>query len=692
MGKVKLELSLKTLLEAYKKMVSISEMARLYDEHRDLASIVHSTSRGHEAIQLAVGMQLLPQDYIYPYYRDDAMLLGIGLRPYDLFLQLFAKKTDPLTGGKMYYGHPALKREDMPKIPFQSSAVAMQAIPATGVAYGFKYKEKTGLANYGDDLPPVVVCSMGDGAITEGEVAEAFLEASINQLPIIYLIQDNGWAITSKKEEVYNIDAKDFVKGFPGIEYVSLDGTDFIEAYGKFAEVLDIVRRERRPFLVHANVVLLGHHTSGVRKEWYRDKEELQILQRTKDPCIILRDELLAIGVVKKKLKQLEAEVKKEVQEQFWEAAKQPDPEPKDLYFPMYAETPIKEEQGERSPKQGKKVLMVDAALHACEEILQKHPEALFYGQDVGGRIGGVFREAATLKDKFGTDRVFSTPIQEAYIVGSSAGMSAVGLRPIVEIQFADFLWPAMNQLFSEISRAYYLSDGKWNVSIVIRVPTGAYGQGGPYHSSSIESFVSLIKGLKVVYPSNAADLKGLLKSAFYDPNPVIVFEHKGLYWSKVPGTENAKTIEPDENYVIPIGKANRILTADTSKINIGESCVVITYGMGVHWALNSAKEFSGSVEILDLRSLVPYDWEAIVESVKTHNRVLLLTEEPRTGSLMQALMGRISSELFEYLDVPPKLVAAPDVPGIPTSAVLEQEYLPGVEKTKQAIQELLQW
>ncbi len=693
MVKVKVELSLKTLLEAYKKMVSISEMARLYDENRKIANIVHSTSRGHEGIQLAVGMQLLPQDYVYPYYRDDAMLLGIGLEPFDLIRQLLAKKTDPMTGGKMYYSHPALKRDDMPKIPFQSSGVAMQAIPATGAAHGIKYKEKTGLAKYENGkLPPVVICSMGDGAITEGEVSEAFIEASINQLPIIYVIQDNDWAITSKKEEVYNINADEFVKGFPGIEYVCVDGTNFIDSYAKFAEVLEIVRKERRPFLVHARTALLNHHTSGVRKEWYRDPEEIQKLMETKDPRKILRNELLDIGVSEKKLQQLEEEIRKETEKQFWKAVEEPDPEPSDLYSPIYAETPIKEEQGERTPQNGKKIVMVDAALHACEEILRKHPEALFYGQDVGGKIGGVFREAATLKEKFGPERVFSTPIQEAYIVGSTGGMSAVGCKPIVEIQFADFIWPAINQLVSEISKAYYLSDGKWNVSAVIRIPTGAYGQGGPYHSSSIESFISLIKGLKVVFPSNAADLKGLLKSAFYDPNPVIVFEHKGLYWSKVPGTEAAKTIEPDENYVIPIGKANTILKAEDSQIEIGNSCAVITYGMGVHWALNAAKDFPGSVEILDLRSLMPYDWEAITETVKRHNKVLLLTEEPKTGSFMQALAGRIANELFEFLDIPPQILAAPDVPGIPPSKVLEDEYLPGTERTKLAIQKLLEW
>src|ERR1700689_3103316 len=218
---------------------------------------------------------------------------------------------------------------------------------------------------------------------------------------------------------------------------------------------------------------------------------------------------------------------------------------------------------------------------------MKKHPECLFYGQDVGGRLGGVFREAATLAQKFGDDRGFNTPIQEAFIIGSTVGMSATGCKPIVEIQFADYIWPGLNQLFTEVSRSYYLSNGKWPVSSVIRVPIGAYGSGGPYHSSSVESFVLQIKGVKVVYPSNAADMKGLFKAAFYDPNPVVMLEHKGLYWSKVPGTQEAKTIEPDENYIIPLGKARIALAADESKVNDGESLAVITYGMGIYWAMN---------------------------------------------------------------------------------------------------------
>src|SRR5699024_10048166 len=247
---------------------------------------------------------------------------------------------------------------------------------------------------------------------------------------------------------------------------------------------------------------------------------------------------------------------KVKVKEGYQKAREAEDPKPEDLFTHDFAPTEITEEKGEREPKNAEKVVMVDCALHGMKEILAKHPEALFYGEDVGGRLGGVFREAATLAQEFGDNRVFNTPIQEAFIVGSTVGMSAVRLKPFVEVQFADYIWPGLNQLFTEVSRSYYLSNGKWPASMVLRVPIGAYGSGGPYHSGSSESVVANIKGIKIAYPSNGADLKGLLKAAYYDPNPVVIFEHKGLYWSKMPGTKRATSIEPAEDYVLPLGKA----------------------------------------------------------------------------------------------------------------------------------------
>jgi 2-oxoisovalerate dehydrogenase E1 component len=321
---------------------------------------------------------------------------------------------------------------------------------------------------------------------------------------------------------------------------------------------------------------------------------------------------------------------------------------------------------------------------------MEKHPEALLYGQDVGGRLGGVFREAATLAQTFGDNRVFNTPIQEAFIIGSTVGMSAVGLKPFVEVQFADYIWPGLNQLFTEVSRSNYLSNGKWPVSCVIRVPIGAYGSGGPYHSSSVESVLTNIRGIKVVYPSTGADLKGLIKAAYYDPNPVVILEHKGLYWSKIPGTEGAMSIEPDENYIIPIGKARVVQAADQTAIAKGESCVVITYGRGVYWTLEASKNVQNRVEILDLRSLNPLDMDAINAAVTKHGKVMLVTEESVESTFTLGLAGRIQRDNFQSLDAPIAIVGSVDTPAIPLNSILEAELLPNAEKVGVALEKLL--
>ncbi len=679
-----------TLLEGFKLMCTAKTMAEVYEENFKLVSkYVHATSRGHEAIQLAAAMQLLPQDFAYPYYRDDAMLLGIGMRPYDLMLQLLAKRDDPFSGGRTYYAHPSLKDDDKPKIPHQSSATGMQAIPATGAAMGLQYKEKMDLAeDFGEDMP-LVLCSLGDASVTEGEIAEAFQMACLKQFPILYLVQDNGWDISANAAETRAQNAAEYAAGFHGLEVRSINGSDFAECYNTLKEVIGIIRKERRPFLVHATVPLLNHHTSGVRKEWYRDDLEEHA---TRDPYPFLKNQLLEMGVSETEIQEIENDTLLEVKEDLAKAMKQEDPRPEDLHDFIYAPTPVLTEEGERSPEGASEVVMVDCALFGVEELMRKHKECLLYGQDVGGRLGGVFREAATLAQKFGDDRVFNTPIQEAFIIGSTVGMAATGLRPIVEVQFADYIWPGLNQLFTEVSRSYYLSNGKWAASMILRVPIGAYGSGGPYHSSSVESVVTNIRGVKIAYPSNGADLKGLMKSAYYDPNPVVIFEHKGLYWSKVRGTSAARTLMPDEDYVVPFGKARTVLEADAEKIESGESMVAIAYGMGVHWALNAAKKYKGQVEILDLRTLVPLDEEAIFAAVRKHNKCLVITEEPANNTFARALSGKIQEECFRYLDAPVMVIGAEDVPAIPLNSILEETYLPSIEKVEVKMGEMLEF
>lgn len=673
------------LLKAYRLMSTARSLSDLYEDNAKVtAKYVHATSRGHEACQLALGLQLKPQDFLSAYYRDDSVMLGMGLTPYELMLQLMAKRDDPFSGGRTYYCHPSLNREDMPKIPHQSSATGMQAIPTTGIAMGIQYKEKQGLVQYNSSADrPIVVCSIGDAAMTEGEVSEAFHMATLKKLPIIYFVQDNEWDISAHSSEIRFGDAVTYSRAFPGMKVKSLDGTDFINCYNTIQEVIEDVRMHRRPWLIHCKVPLLGHHTSGVRREWYRD--DLEAAQK-RDPFPKFKKQLNNLGFAEASLDEITSEAREAVEIDYAKALEAEDPRPSDLFNFAYAPTPITEEKGEREPAGKQPTVMVDSALFAVQEILAKHPEALLYGQDVGRRLGGVFREAATLAEKFGDERVFNTPIQEAFIIGSTVGMSAAGLKPIVEVQFADYIWPGLNQLFTEAARSYFLSNGKWNVSSIIRVPIGAYGSGGPYHSSSVESVLCNIRGIKIAYPSTGADLKGLMKAAFYDPNPVVMLEHKGLYWSKVKGTEDARTIEPDEDYVIPFGKSRVVLSATSSE----EKIAVITYGMGVYWSKAAAEAFPGQVEIIDLRTLVPIDEEGIFEAVKKCNRCLVVTEEAPQNSFAQALAGRISETCFKHLDAPVMIIGSENLPAIPLNSTLEAAMLPNAEKVQTKMAELL--
>lgn len=682
------------LLKAYRLMSRVKVMAETYEANRSICKYVHSTSRGHEAIQLAAAFQLQPQDFVSPYYRDESIVMGIGFSPYEQMLQLLAKGDDIFTGGREYYSHPNYKGDDKPTMIHQSSATGMQVIPTTGLAQGIQYLEK----HYPDKLRkgaqgelPVIICSLGDASITEGEVSEAFQFAVLKQLPIIYLVQDNNWGISVSAEEARAMNAFEFAAGFKGLNRIQVDGSDFEASYRVMKDVCEKVRTERKPWLVHAQVPLLGHHTSGVRKEFYRSDEDwAKHLEH--DPNPKLRKKLMERGVPEDEVIAIENEAADFIAAEFAKAVAAAEPDPATIEDHVFAPTSVTEEKGVRSPAGKEKVVMVDAALFAIREIMEDHPEAVLYGQDVGRRLGGVFREAATLAEKFGDHRVFNTAIQEAYIVGSTVGMSAVGLKPIVEVQFADYIYPGFNQLVTEISKSCYLSCGKFPVSMILRVPVGAYGGGGPYHSGSVETTVLSIKGIKVAYPSNAADMKGLMKAAYYDPNPVVMLEHKGLYWSKVPGTEEAKTPEPSRDYILPFGKANIVVKADQSKIDNGESCVIITYGMGVYWAKAAAKKFNGNVEVVDLRTLFPLDEELVFERVKAHGKCLVLTEEQQNNSFAEALAGRISKNCFQFLDAPVEVSGALNIPAVPMNMGLEQAMLPDGEKVKFLITQLISY
>lgn len=680
------------LLKAWRLMSQAKAMAETYEANRSICKYVHSTSRGHEAIQLATAFQIQSQDFVSPYYRDESLIMGLGFTPYQQMLQLLAKGEDIFTGGREYYSHPNYRGNDKPTIIHQSSATGMQAIPTTGIAQGVQYLEehmaaKLKKGNRGE--MPVVVCSLGDASITEGEISEAFQFAVLKQLPVIYLVQDNNWGISVTAEEARAMNAFEFAAGFKGLNRIQVDGSDFEASYRVMKEVCEFVRRERKPYLVHAQVPLLGHHTSGVRKEFYRSDEDWA-KHIAHDPNPKLRKKLLEKGIEEKEIIKIEKEAAEFIADEFTKAIAAPEPDPATVANHVFVPTTVIEEKGERSPAEAEKIIMVDAALFAIREIMEKHPEAVLYGQDVGKRLGGVFREAATLADQFGDHRVFNTAIQEAYVVGSCVGMSAVGLKPIVEVQFGDYIYPGFNQLVTEVSKSCYLSCGKFPVSMILRVPVGAYGGGGPYHSGCVETTVLSIKGIKVAYPSNAADMKGLMKAAYYDPNPVVMLEHKGLYWSKVPGTEDAKTSEPSSDYILPFGKANILVNASNEAIENGESCVVITYGMGVYWAKAAAKKFNKQIEIVDLRTLFPLDEELIFERVKAHGKCLVLTEEQQNNSFAEALAGRISKNCFQSLDAPVEVLGALNLPAVPMNIGLEQAMLPDGEKVANVLKQLL--
>jgi 2-oxoisovalerate dehydrogenase E1 component len=456
-------------------------------------------------------------------------------------------------------------------------------------------------------------------------------------------------------------------------------------------EAIDYVRNNRKPILVHARIPLLGHHTSGVRKEWYRSEDDLEKHAKD-DPIPKMRKLLLEIGLEEKELIEIEKDAANKVDQQFKQAVEAAEPDPATVEEHVFTPSGATEEMGNRKPNGKEPVVMVDAALHAVDELMARHPECIFYGQDVGARLGGVFREAATLAKKYGDNRVFNTPIQEAYIVGSTVGMSAVGVKPIVEIQFADYVWTGVNQLVCEITKSCYLTMGKYPVSAIIRIPIGAYGGGGPYHSGSIESTLLTLKGIKIAYPSNAADMKGLMKAAYYDGNPVIMLEHKGLYWSKNPGTEGAKCIEPDEDYILPFGKAQIVLEATDDAVDNGQSCAVITWGMGVYWSMAAAKRFNGSVEVLDLRTLQPLDEDMIMQMAMKHGKVMIVTEEPLLNSFAESLAGRISQQCFRYLDAPVATVGSKNLPAVALNMGLEAAMLPNADKVAEKIEELLKY
>ncbi len=678
-----------TLKRAYHLMCVTRSMDQLYEEQRQITDkYTHSTSRGHEAVQIAAAMHLKAHDYVAPYYRDEALLLGMGLSPYELMMQLLARQNDPFSGGRNYYGCASLKRNGLPTIPYMGVPDGSHVIPATGMAQGLAYLVAQNLRS--DFERPIVFCSLGDGAMTNGEVAEALQIAVLKRLPIVYLIQDNDWSRSARAEEYRGMDAYEFAGGFKGLKRNRINGADFVQAYESIQAAIEYARIERLPVLLHAKCPLIGHYSSDLRREQYRTEDNIA-LHRKDDPITRLRKYLIIEGETEENINQIDQEASSLVAHAWSQALEASEPDRSTTTFHTFAPEVILEEKGERAPAQANQTNTTQAAAKATDEILAAHPEALYYGPDTGGKLGGLFEESKGLAQKYGGDRVFNMPYQPAYLIGSALGMAAVGCKPIVELT-ADALWQGLKQLSQGLSKSYYLSDGQFPAQVLIRVLAGAYPSGGAFQSASIESTLLQIPGIKVVYPSNAGDTKGLLKAAFLDPNPVLLLEHRALYRTQSPEVEAFLMVEPAKDYLVPLGKARVAQEADPEKREEGGSLVVITYGMGVYWASAASEQFAGAVEILDLRSLNPLDWEAVVAAVKRHNKALILTEEPLRNSFAEALAGRITKECFKILDSPVFTCGASNVPAIPLNAALAGEILPNAHKVAKVIQELLRY
>jgi len=685
-------LNLTTLLDAYQMMVTARTMSDTFAANKKDCQYMFATSRGHEAIQIATGLQLQSCDWLSANFRDDSLLLSLGFSPYELMLQLLGKKNDPFSGGRAYYSHPSSKDPGKPSILPHSSAAGMQAIPSTGLAHALSIAEETGsikLRKTKDGQLPIVVCSMGDVAPTEGELSEALLLAAQQQLPVVYLIQDNINHSFSRKEQHPNNGSNDWSCIGKGFERLKCDGSNFAESFLTMLRATQIARIERKPVLVHATISQKSFQSYELKRGSDRYQKRSEDRPQL-DPVGILRNVLLESGISEDDIRQIEQAVQKRVEHDFSRALHSEDPDPATVEEHIFAPTPIKEEMGTRTPQRGKEISMEEAALSAIEELMTAYPETVVYGQQSTSRLGGQAGRIERLLEKFGEDRVCDSGVDESYVIGSSAGMSALGLKPIVDIQSADFIYTGLNQMVNQLSTSCYLTNGKFPVQMVLRVPVGAYDGGGPYNSSSIESTLLSIKGIKVVYPSNAADMKGLMKAAFMDPNPVVVLEHKGIMSDAGKNTETAMATEPDADYIVPIGKARTVLEADAIMLERGMTLGVISYGMGVHWALQVAAKSPGLIEVLDLRSLYPLDEEAVFELVRRHGKVLIVTEEPRNNSFTEALAHRITRHCYCYLDAPVEVVGALNLPAVPMHRSLEQAMLPGSEGLGSHLNQLL--
>lgn len=651
------EVSSEQLLRAYKHMLT----ARMIDDRieklirQGKASFLISGS-GHEAVQVAVGMAMQPgKDWFFTYYRDDAFGLTVGLTIEDIFRHTFGKATDKFTGGRQMATHLGSKELRMPTA---SSPTGSQYLQAVGAAMGCVYK----------NTDEVVYVSGGEGSTSEGEFFEAVNWASREKLPVIFLIQNNSYAISVPVEQqIAGGSVYKAISGFEGLNKYHIDGTDFLLSYKTAVEAVKLAREGGGPALIYADVVRLRSHSASDVQEKYRSKDSLEE-DRKRDPLIKMESLLLEkkilteldIQAIKEELFQLVLDASDRVYEE-------PDPSADSvenyIYCPQEEQTKI---EYEKLSRPGEPVVMVDAINHALHEEMEKNPLMVIYGEDIADAKGGVFTATKGLSTQFGEKRVFNSPLAEASIVGTAIGLALTGIKPVVEIQFADYIFPAMLQIRDELAMYRYRSNNSFPCPVVIRAACGGYIGGGHYHSQNIEALFAKCHGIYIAYPSNAADAKGLLKTACQLNDPVLFLEHKFLYRQGY-----AKSPEPDSNYYLQFGKG--VVKRE------GEDLTIITYGAMVEKALRAARAMEKqkvNVEVIDIRTIVPLDIELILNSVKKTGKVIVLYEDSKFMGFGAEIAAIIAEEAFEFLDAPVKRVAGLNV-HVPYHPNLEKAALP---------------
>ena len=663
------EFSNKELLRIYSIMIK----ARLSDEKmlnllKQSKGFFHMGCAGHEASQLAASKFLKPgKDWIYPYYRDGALCLALGMSVKENFLSFLARGSDPNSGGRqmpMHYGHKKLR------IVSQSSATGTQFLQAVGCALSLKTQSIT---------KEIVYVSAGEGTTSQGEFHEAINWASRAKAPIIFHIQDNEYAISTHRSDQTAGSIYEMVNGYKNLDRYNVDGTDFFDTYEAFKLASKRAREGKGPSVIVSNVVRLLPHSSSDDQRKYRSPKDL-ISDQKKDPILLFEEKCISEDWLdKNKLDLIKDECKNIIEESSVWAEAQDHPLPETAMDYIYSDF-LPKEESKFIPISNKTVL-VDSINHALHEEMAFNDKMVIYGQDIADPKGGVFTATKGLSTAFGLDRVFNSPLSESSIIGTAVGMAVSGLKPVVEIQFGDYIWTAMMQIRNEVATMRYRSNNDWSCPIVMRVPVGGYIHGGLCHSQSIDGYFIHMPGIYIAYPSNARDAKGLLKMACRMKDPVIFMEHKGLYRQGYASTE-----EPDSNYLLPFGKANIVKP--------GNELTIIAWGAMIQKSIEAIQRIEvekETVELIDLRTLNPLDLETVGESVKKTGKVLVVYEDNLTNGPGSEIAALISDKFFKYLDGPIKRVAAKDSP-VPYNWHLEEQILPQVSDIADKLIELLEY